>query len=487
MNVMSLKFPKDFGFGFSTAGFQHEMGLPGSEYESDWWVWVHDPENIAAGIVSGDLPENGPGYWHLYKSDHDIAFSLGMDTLRLGIEWARVFPKPTFEVNVNADIRDGSVVSVDVSEEALRRLDGLANRDAVQHYIEIIKDWKDRGGKLIVNLYHWPLPLWVHDPLVVRRSGPNNAPTGWLDPRTVVEFAKYAAYLAWRLGEFVDMWSTMNEPNVVFSNGYLYVKSGFPPGYLGIELMLRARGNLMTAHARAYDALREFSKAPIGIIYAISDVQPLTKDDEEAAKAYEEAGQVSFLDAITKGSGREDLRGRLDWLGINYYSRTVVTTAKSQSSILPPARVVPGYGFACGPNAVSRDGRPCSDFGWELYPEGLYNVLTRYWGRYGLPIIVTENGIADARDQWRSWFIVSHLYQLHRALGQGVDVRGYLHWNLIDNYEWASGFRMKFGLVQVDYNTKKRYLRPSALVFREIARNKEIPEYLTHMIQSPTI
>ncbi len=149
--------------------------------------------------------------------------------------------------------------------------------------------------------------------------------------------------------------------------------------------------------------------------------------------------------------------------------------------------MVPGYGFSCQPNSRSIDGRPTSDFGWEIYPEGLYNVLSKFRRLYSLPMMVTENGIADEKDLWRPWYIVAHIAQIARAVSEGADVRGYLHWNLIDNYEWASGFKMRFGLAYVDYESKKRYLRPSALVFREIATQYEIPDYLEHLTAPPRL
>jgi beta-galactosidase len=483
---MTLKFNKGFGLGFSTAGFQHEMGLRGSEYESDWYLWVHDPENITAGIVSGDLPENGPGYWDLFSTDHSIAQSLGMDIARLGLEWARIFPRPTFGVKVRVEEEKGEIRAVEVQEPALKEMDSLANRGAVERYSQILRDWKSRGNKLIINLYHWPLPVWLHDPIRVRKLGPDRAPSGWVDPRSVVEFAKFAAYINWKFGELADMWSTMNEPNVVWGLGYLNVRSNFPPGYLDLKSMLTARSHIMEAHARAYDVLKETGK-PIGVIYALSDVQPLDESSSRAAEDYDYFSHYLFLDSLSRGTGREDLKGKLDWIGVNYYTRTIVSLGQKLAADLPAIRVVPGYGFACPPSSRSLDGRPTSEFGWEVYPEGLYNVILKLKSRYSLPMIVTENGIADSKDNWRSWYLVSHLHQIHRAISQGADVRGYLHWNLIDNYEWASGFRMKFGLVYVDLETKRRYLRPSALVFREIARNKEIPDSMEHLAGPPRL
>ncbi len=484
---MGIVFPKSFRFGWSQAGFQFEMGVPGDEDpNSDWFVWVHDKDNIAAGLVSGDLPENGPGYWSLYRVFHGNAVRMGLDVARLNVEWSRVFPKPMPEPSQgNVEVRGDAVVMVDVDERDLKRLDEVANRAAVEHYREIFNDLRNRGIQLILNIYHWPLPLWVHDPIRVRR-GDLSGPIGWLDVRTVVNFARFAAYVAWKFDEFVDLYSTMNEPNVVAYSGYVNVKSGFPPGYLNPEFARRALVNLIQAHARAYDAIKAITRKPVGIIYANTAYTPLTERDAGAVELAETEARWSFFDAIVRGDlfgvVRDDLRGRLDWIGVNYYSRLVVRLTGNNSYT-----IVPGYGHFCEPNSISPDGRPCSDFGWEFYPEGLYDVLVKYWRRYHLPIYVTENGIADAADYLRPYYLVSHIYQVYRALSDGVDVRGYLHWSLTDNYEWASGFRMRFGLLHVDYSTKKQYWRPSAYVYREIALNKSIPDELMHLNVIPPV
>ncbi|MEM0505651.1 MAG: beta-galactosidase BgaS [Thermosphaera sp.] len=478
-----MKFPNGFMIGSSLSPFQFEQGLPGSEDpNSDWWVWVHDPENIAAGLVSGDLPENGPGYWALFKQDHDLAESLGMNTLRLGVEWSRVFPKPTFEVEVPVDCdEEGNITSIDVDEKALEKLDRLANSQAVDHYRRIFTDWVERGGRLIINAYHWPLPTWLHDPVKVRKLGPDRAPSGWLDEKTVVEFAKYSAYLAWKFGDLADMWSTMNEPNVVYEQGYMFVKGGFPPGYLSFEAAEKAKRNMIHAHARAYDNMKKHARKPVGLIYAFPWFEALGEGGEflEAVKS---RGVYEFTDMVIKGYSarnpvlRKDLEKRVDWIGVNYYSRVVFQLAGGN----PVAQL--GYGFLCTPQGVSRAGRPCSDFGWEVYPEGLYFLLKEIRERYGdLDIIVTENGVSDRADRIRPSFLVSHVHAVVKALGEGVPVKGYLHWSLIDNYEWAQGFRQRFGLVEVDLESKKRYLRPSALVFREIANYKGVPEELTRL------
>ena len=483
---MGLKFGRGFRFGFSTVGVQHEMGLPGSEFESDWVLWLRDFENIVAGVVSGDRAEDGPGYWHLFRDDHARAVSIGMDAAWITVEWARVFPKPTYDVRVPVERDSEGIKAVYIDYEHIRKLEAYANRDAVEHYREVLLDWRSRGGMVIGCLFHWSLPTWLHNPLAVRRLGVDRAPSGWVDERAVVEFTKFVAYIAHELDEAVDMWYTMNEPLVIARLGYIDIHSGFPPGYLSLEAYEAVVKHLVEAHARAYDTVKLFSKKPVGIVESVAWYTPHTeKDDDVAQRAFED--NLAVLDAVTRGVyrgprssfEREDLRNRLDWIGLNYYTRTVV---RADAKALHGYRAVPGYGYLCSSGGVSGDGRPCSDFGWEVYPEGIYHTLKSLYNRYRLPIYITENGVADAEDRLRPRFIVSHLYWTHRALAEGVDVRGYFHWNLIDNLEWAKGYSMRFGLFHVDMETKKRYPRPSTYIFKEIAQQKEIPDELLHLV-----
>ncbi|PSN90571.1 beta-galactosidase [Candidatus Marsarchaeota G2 archaeon OSP_D] len=468
-------------FGWSQAGFQSEMGLPGSEDpNSDWFAWVHDKENIAAGVVSGDLPEYGPAYWHRFREFHDAAERMELKIARIGVEWSRVFPKPTLDVQVDIEQRGDMVTHVDVSQSQLEKMDAIASKDAVEHYRTIFSDLKRRGIEFVLNLYHWPLPLWIHDPVAVRR-GEKTERTGWLSTRTVVEFAKFAAYISWKLDDLVDAYSTMNEPNVVWGAGYTSVKSGFPPGYLSFAHSSRAMYNMVQAHARAFDVLKTHKK-PVGIIYANSDFQGLTAGDADVASKAEFDNRWRFFEAIVNGDlggYRDDLKGRLEWIGVNYYTRSVVRKA-GEGYV-----VVRGYGHACERNSLSADGRPTSDFGWEFYPEGLGNVLVKYWEKYGLPLYVTENGIADEADYQRPYYLVSHIYQVYQALRRGADVKGYLHWSLADNYEWASGFTPRFGLLRVDYTNKSLFWNPSAFVYKEIAGSNGIPDQLEHLNRVP--
>ncbi|MEM4489630.1 MAG: beta-galactosidase BgaS [Desulfurococcaceae archaeon] len=479
-----MKFPKDFLMGFSESGFQFEMGYPGDEDpNTDWWLWVHSPDNIAAGIVSGHLPEHGPAYLRLYKYDHDLGEKLGANVLRLGIEWSRIFPRPTRDIPATIERDDSGVISmVELNETALKKLVEKANKNAVEKYLAIFKDWVSRGKKLIVNLNHFTLPSWLHEPLEVRSKGVFNAPSGWLSEEIIVEFTKYAYAAAYFFGEYVDYWSTLNEPNVVAIMGYLQVKSGFPPGIPSTNYTMLALRNQIIAHARAYDALKQSTGKPIGVILNYMWFEPYRVENEDDVAACNEISymyNLLFTEAVKSGSSiiisSNSLKNKLDWIGVNYYTRMVVTREKTSKTNWIP---VPGYGYLCTPGGLSKAGRPCSEFGWETYPEGLEKILLMLHEKYKLPLIVTENGVADAHDALRPRYLIQHIEAVGKAIQKGVDVRGYLHWALIDNYEWAMGYNMKFGLLKVDYESKKRYIRPSALVYREIALNNELPDEL---------
>ncbi|CAC12444.1 probable beta-galactosidase [Thermoplasma acidophilum] len=474
-------FPKGFKFGFSEAGFQFEMGISDPDPNTDWYVWTHDKYNIQNHVVSGDLPENGAGYWDLYHRDHDFAQHLGMNAARIGIEWSRIFPKSTEEVKVSVQNDRGDVLNVDITDRDLDKLDKIANKDAVNHYRSIFSDFKNRGNYLIINLYHWSTPVWINDPSK-RDIEKDNAVGNCFTTRSIVEFAKFAAYVARAFDDLADRWSTMNEPNILF-NGQC--SNDWRPDSMAIRKKLFAE-----AHARAYDSIKKFSEKPVGIVYANGDMQPLTDEDREARDLAEYEIRYSFFDAITKGDlswyanaaqnrsldyssdKREDMANHLDWVGVNYYSRDVVKKDGDRWAI------VPGYGYATGENKRSLDGRSSSDTGWEVYPEGIYHLVMSYQKHIGLPMMISENGVADDSDRLRPRYVASHLKNLESAIRDGAKVEGYLHWALTDNYEWASGFSKKFGLLKVDFKTKKRYIRPGALVFKEIVENNGVDEDL---------
>ncbi|WP_297512918.1 beta-galactosidase BgaS [Thermococcus sp.] len=500
--------PEDFLWGVSQSGFQFEMGdklRRNIDPNTDWWKWVRDPFNIKRELVSGDLPEEGINNYELYVKDHLLAKDLGLNAYRIGIEWSRIFPWPTWFVDVEVE-RDsyGLVKDVKINKNTLEELDEIANRQEVAYYRRVIEHLREMGFKVIVNLNHFTLPLWLHDPILAREKALTNGRIGWVGQESVVEFAKYAAYIANALGDLVDMWSTFNEPMVVVELGYLAPYSGFPPGVMNPEAAKLAILNMINAHALAYKMIKKFdrvkadkdsrSEAEVGIIYNnIGVAYPHDPNDPKDLKAAENDNYFHsglFFDAIHEGKLNIEFDGETfvkakhlkgnDWIGVNYYTREVVRYSEPKFPSIPliTFRGVHDHGYACRPGSSSADGRPVSDIGWEIYPEGIYDSIKEA-NRYGVPVYVTENGIADSTDALRPYYIASHVAKIEEAHEAGYDVRGYLYWALTDNYEWALGFRMRFGLYKVDLITKERTPREESVkVYRSIVENNGVSREL---------
>ncbi len=498
-----MSLGKKFLWGVSESGFQFEMGDPsgkGVDTNTDWFVWVHDAENIKRGIVSGDLPENGIDYWHLYAKDHELAEKLGLNAYRIGVEWSRIFPKATTTVHVGVErASDANVSNVEVDGKAIEELEKMANKEALKHYRLIIEDLKAKGFKVFVCLNHFTLPLWIHDPLTTRASRLRRGPKGWVEETAIIEFVKFAAFMAWSFGDLVDNWATLNEPMAVCEAGYMMAQSGFPPGMNNFMAAKKAAKNMVLAHAHAYNAIKKWdtvkadsdspSSAYVGLIHNVIPAHPFSESeklDVQAASFMDNLHNQFFPRAVADGWLDENLNGvkekgevmgylanRLDWLGVNYYTRFVIKgkrnlLAKLFAGISAVPEIVPNYGFGCQPKSQSADGKPTSDMGWEIYPEGLLEAL-KAMAKFAKPLYITENGIADSEDKLRSMFLEDHIAILQRAIKEEkIDVRGYFHWALTDNYEWAKGFRMRFGLFAVDLRAKKRIMRKSAKTYKQI-------------------
>ena len=471
------QFPRDFLWGVATSGFQTEMGgtPANADTGSDWWAWTHAGDTP----VSADRPEDGPGSWNRWQADNRLAQGLGVGSFRLGIEWSRIFPRAT-------DAADG-----------VRDLDRLADQRAVRHYEGVLRDLRRRGLRPFVTVNHFTLPLWIHDPLATRAAlsgrGADDPlpaftePAGWLQRRTVREFAKYAEYLAWRFGDLVDLWSPINEPMVLATQGYVNVpgvfSAGWPPGSISYTAAVQAAVNLVEANARAYDAIhRRDRTAQVGLV---QNMIAFTPRDTAAGRHADRLFNRLFLDAAIKGVVDRDAdgvvdpgersraaAGKADFVGVNYYFRGRVTPLGD-----PISTRIPLLDFA--PSVSYRTPRhpelppcptTCSGLGSEIYPAGFRDVL-RTAGSYGLPVYITENGIADGTDARRPRFLRDHLGVLRRAMRDGlVKARGYFHWSLTDNFEWAEGYAPKFGLY-----TRERRARPSARLYERIARTGRVP------------
>lgn len=311
---------------------------------------------------------------------------------------------------------------------------GRYDADALAHYVDVVHGIRARGMQCMVVLWHFTNPVWLG-------SGPGT----WHDDDAPQAFERYARYVCGPLAPCVDWWATLNETNTYSSHGWL--KGDWPPGrrhdWLG---GFRVYEYLARAHRRAYAAIKEVAgpDTRVGLTHVMPWAHPAHKRGmcSGPMQAYWRwLAAHHFLDKVAD---------RIDWLGVQYYYDS-------------PCRAL---------RLVDHDGStpPRTDMGWRIAPEGLYHVVRDAHVRYGVPIIVTENGLADAGDAQRERFLLDHLAWLHKAIADGADVRGYLHWSMLDNYEWAEGFGPRFGLAHVDYSTFERTLRPSSGALGAIAR-----------------
>ncbi|MDH4140424.1 MAG: glycoside hydrolase family 1 protein [Coriobacteriia bacterium] len=363
-------------------------------------------------VAGGERSGDACDHYTRYAEDFRLAARLGHAVVKISVEWSRIEREP-----------------------------GVFDEGELVHYEDVVRTMCDLGLRPIVALHHFTNPLWLEE-------------HGWWEgARTPELFARFVRVVAERLGPWVDTWITINEPMLVVSAGY---KWGFwPPERRGWLSARRAARNLVRAHNLAYDAVHDVAGiCRVGPAVNVTALRPPgrpTIADRVLASPLDWLANYYFMDRV---------RERADFIGVQYYSRATVQQL-----------------LAGDPLAVPKSARrlPRSDLGWEIYPKGIYYTVRSMWRRFGLPIIVTENGIADAEDCKRADFIKDHLAWLHRAIGEGADVRGYLHWALLDNFEWREGFAPRFGLVAVDYETQERVVRDSARLFARICRDNAVP------------
>jgi beta-galactosidase len=475
----SLRFPEGFTFGVAIAGFQADMGCPTLAPEacedrgSDWYQWITSEAIIAdAGThTAGDPPSAGPGFWELYEQDIERAAGLGLTGFRFSFEWSRLFPSAT----------DGA------DTDAL--MDAAADPVAVARYHAMLAAMASRGLTPLATVNHYTLPVWIHDGVACHADLATCANRGWVDAeRTTREIAKYAAFLGREFGGEVDTWATENEPFAVVLPGYILPTADRvnPPGLSLASAAAKTVFNaLIEAHARMYDALKaadtvdadaDGRAAEVGIVYAMTPFRPANPDEPLDVQAAERAyylWNIAFLDAVAKGVEDPDLDGvgvlrpslanRMDYIGVNYYTR--VTIEGTDAPLLPELSPLTTF-------------NPFTLVVWEDYPRGIYEVAMAVRERYDLPVIITENGLEIPQDDEpaASRFFARHLTWVWRAIRDGVDLRGYYAWTLVDNYEWNHGMELRFGLfaVEPDDPAKARRARPHAAVYGDIATRRAI-------------
>ncbi len=314
-------------------------------------------------------------------------------------------------------------------------MEGQYDMKTIVRYREMLTQLKKEKIKVVLTIWHWTNPVWV------------SMDHGWADKETVKRYARFTEFLTNELGDLVDFWVTLNEPMVHVLNGYMIAK--FPPNKRCFKTAGKVMKNLVNAHKEAYQVIhRKYPKAKVGIAQITNHIEPARKwclPEVFMAKLAHNMWNHSFLKKI---------KNHMDYIGFDYYFHDRIVWHPPFKKKKKNVRV--------------------NDMGWEIYPEGIYHVL-KYLNKFNKPIYVMENGIPDSRDELRRDFIRDHLEHCHRAIKEGVNLKGYFHWSLLDNFEWAAGWEQKFGLVEVDRdNDFKRTIKKSARGYAEICKNNGI-------------
>jgi len=316
--------------------------------------------------------------------------------------------------------------------------EGKFDREAIEHYKKMLKSLRKRKIKTMVTLWHSTNPEWL------------TGKGGWANPKTPEYFQNYVAFAAKELNQYVDLWLTINEPMISCSHPYIIGK--FPPQKrLAFVSCAKAVFNFGQAHKKAYRTIKGIDKhAVVGMAENYSVVECYDKDspfNNVVATVWNFVRNQMLLEYTKKEQ---------DFIGVNYYFHERVRTSKRFPFI-----------------RVDNENKDVSDIGVEIYPEGIYDVIMGM-KRYKKPIYITENGLADSEDEKRESFIKEHLKAVHRAIADGADVRGYLYWSLLDNFEWADGYGPRFGLVRMDYETLDHAIRPSAYEYAKICKSNKL-------------
>lgn len=405
----TFRFPHGFMLGAATSAHQVE----GYCHDNDWWAWE------ASGQVAERSGE-ACDHYRRFREDFDLSHELGHNTHRFSLEWSRIEPAP-----------------------------GRFNDEALRHYREVLIALRERGMEPIVTLHHFTLPTWLA------------AIGGWRNPASVAFFERFVRVAIYACGDLASWWITINEPlGYVFK---AYVSGQWPPGVRDYGAAREVVRHLLRAHVAAYLAIHERQPhAHVSIAHhalALSPDNPLRLRDRMSLRFRDLLVNRLVIDALHHGAvhipgvmwERLEASRTLDFIGVNYYTRDFVRNAGfSMAGLLGDGRA----------RSHRSSVRMRNGLGWEVYPEGLGQVCASL-ARYRLPILIAENGIATENDGDRCAFISMHLWEVIRQMARGVPIIGYLYWSLLDNFEWAEGYRARFGLIEVDYATQRRTVRES--------------------------
>jgi beta-glucosidase len=460
--MTAFRFPAGFLWGTATSAYQIEGGWDADGKGLSIW----DTFSARSGKIDGNHHgQVACNTYNDFETDIAIMQQLGIGAYRFSVSWPRVLP-------------DGR---------------GPANAAGLAYYDRLVDALLKAGITPFVTLFHWDLPHALQESM-----------RGFESRDCAFHFADYAELMARTLGDRVRNWITLNEPWVHATLGYL--RGLHAPGRMNPWAYLRVIHHQLLGHGLALERLRALDPAAdVGLSLNLAPVYPArdTEGDRQAARLVDQGLNRIFLDSLFLGRYPEPLWSRLrrfqpevqpgdlavisqkiDFLGINYYTRTRVRRAW----YIPYIQAWPTEGLGAPAQHLLRRGARYTNMGWEVFPEGLFALLTGIRRDYGdVPIYITENGAAfsdevrDGRvhDEQRQRYLQDHLAQLSRAIDAGVDVRGYFAWSLLDNFEWSYGYHKRFGLVHVDYDTQQRTIKDSgywyAAFIREASRRAMPP------------
>ena len=387
--------------------------VEGDNCHSDWWHW----EKKAGKESSGPACR----HYDFYKMDFDLAKGLHHNAHRLSIEWSRVEPE-----------------------------EGQFSAEALQHYLDVLKALRARQIEPVVTLHHFTNPAWLA------------AKGAWEEGKSVDLFLRFADHVVRALAGQVRYWITINEPTIYVSHAYLF--GVWPPQAKSFMRARRVERHMVAAHIKAYRLIHKIygeQRLPAPAVSFSQHMMALVPCDKTlknrfAAWLRHKWFNEGYLDTFVRHKA-------LDFIGVNYYSRQRVDLKKWGLRNL--------FADVCEKN---HDPVAANSLGWDIYPEGLTQVLLKL-KKYKLPVMITENGICTLEDAQRWEFIAAHLKAIHRAIEQGVLVTGYLYWSLLDNFEWDKGFGPRFGLIEMDYKTHQRTVRESAKKFSRVCATGVVP------------
>jgi beta-glucosidase len=408
-----LNFPANFLWGVSTSAYQIEGGI-----ENDWSRWEKKSKVESRKSKANTTPL--------------APFIKGVVSEFVCGPACDSYNRYEEDLDLVKNLNCGAY-RIGLEWARIEPQEGKFNQAEIEHYRKVLLAFKKQGIKSVITLWHWTNPVWLAE------QG------GWANKKSVEYFARYVEMVVKELGGLVDYWLTLNEPMVYLVNGY--VKGKWPPQKKNWLYAWRAYNNLVKAHQASYKVIHEkFPEAKVSLTMLTNYFEP-AHSWNLAEVCFAKLANFFWNDRFVK-----KLKGQYDFLGLDYYFHDRVIWR---------------------PPFVNNLNNEVTDMGWEIYPVGIYYVLKNY-AKFKKPLYIMENGLADAADAKRAKFITDHLKYVHQAIAEGIDVRGYFHWSLIDNFEWSSGFEPKFGLYSVDRKTFARAPRPSAKIYAQICKNNEV-------------